>query len=152
MFALLFFSKNNREGIEWKSEVCSVKLCPYMSGYSNPSPYTMHHYLDIISAPVLESKNQPVRLTASLLPPKQTQAAHAWLDCVLLALQPFSFVENNIIRWNLKHSRISIFSFTKYHSYLTTHVKREFQHFFRTGFLLHFLYGKETKLNFLLCL
>lgn len=61
----------------------------------------------------------------SLSYPTKTNAVFSWIECVVLRVQPFCFVENLVYRQHFKQDFISSKTFIKYFQLLTEHVEKK---------------------------
>lgn len=122
--ALLFSSENKREGIKWTLNLFFASFSQRISFYSNLCYNINKHLKDLIEELALSSRKRPLHITF-LTYLKKTQSVHAWMEFILLALQLFSFVDNNFIRRHFKQNPISVETLMKYISKLTTYVEEK---------------------------
>lgn len=122
--AYLFFPQNRRDNDRWTCDECDAVISQKASGYSNLTHHINSRHKDAIKRRQSTARTQTSFASGGLSLPKKTQAAHAWLEAVILGLQPFSFVENTIMRKHFRHSPISVDSLMRYINKLTHIVER----------------------------
>lgn len=52
-------------------------------------------------------RNRPGEALSSFMYDRKTLPVHSWIECVVLGLQPFGFVENDTFRRHFKHNSIA---------------------------------------------
>lgn len=60
------------------------------------------------------------------------------MECIVLALQPFSFAEKNAIRKLFKYQPITVDTMMKYHRKVTNHVEKNVSTFLQDRFAVIF--------------
>lgn len=88
-------------------------------GYSNLTHHIHSKHDEHIQDRKSASLARKQLVSSALSFQARTGAAHAWIEAVVLCLQPFSFVENRIMRKHFNHENISVDSLMKYMHLLT---------------------------------
>lgn len=120
--ALLIFDETKGVGDRWNCVQCDVLIMERMSGYNSLCHHTKSIYEPQIAKRQTDSLARASEVMRSLSFSAKTLSAHTLLNCVVLYLQPFSYVENSIIRHS-RHNSVSIESHTSYTQALTEHVE-----------------------------
>lgn len=123
--AKLFFFDSQRVGDRWKCDACGVFIIQRMSGFTNLCHHVRNKHESEVQSRVNLSRAHKPAVFHPLSFPSKTIAAHAWIEIVVLCLQPFNCVENNVLRRHFKHNAISLDSLTKYLRNLTEHVEKK---------------------------
>lgn len=118
--ALLFFSESGRTANNCSCAMCG-KQVTQTSAYFILCAHIRTHQESDISIRLSDSLNLPRAAFAELSYPQKTPASHSWMECVTLALQPFSFAENIVFRMHLKWDSISKNTLLSYLQKMTTH-------------------------------
>lgn len=119
--ALLLFSGANKKDDWWTCAACEDEMVQSLSGYTNLWAHVNNHRRDLI---LLHTQStQPTVLMQSMFYPAKTDAAFAWLGCIVQSLLPFSLCKQNMIRRNFLHMSVSMDSLMLYLSCMTAVVE-----------------------------
>lgn len=103
--ALLFFDPSIVQDNRWTFLECNATV-KETSSYSNLCNHINAKHRDWIQSILKRKLDAPKKLFQSLTYPRKTTSIHAWIQCVALCLQRFSFCENVVIRRHFKHESI----------------------------------------------
>ena len=124
--AFLFFSPEKAKDNVWICEVCQNTVRQSL-GYTNLCNHLNRHHPNVIQERAEEAKKQKRHFFSSLTYPRKAVSIHGWLECVTLALQPFSFVSNDVIRRHIKHDDICYKTLISYMHKLMRAVEQKIQ-------------------------
>jgi len=111
--ALAFFTDEGCSGGFWKCTICETQRKKSGTSYANLISHIKHehkNYEDLL----IEKEGQHQLKMSSLLPNKKIGKYLGWFDIVINGLLPFSAVENEAIRRNVRHDSISLSTFMTY--------------------------------------
>lgn len=120
---MLFFSENTKIGERWKWDECNAMILQCFSSYSNLTHHIHSKHEKHIKARKNASLVRKQLVSSSLSFPSQTRAAHAWIEAVVLCMQPFLLVQNRVMRKHSTHGSISVDWAMKYMHLLTRFVE-----------------------------
>lgn len=120
--ALLFFNEDKPN--VWKCICGKVRMVNVLTeGYSNLSSHIESAHKQKIEARVNEEKAKNSKSFEFISYPMKAKRLHAWIECVVKGLEPFSFVTKQHIRRHMKYEPISVKTLMKYMSKLVNVVQ-----------------------------
>lgn len=117
--AMLFFDTAKRNGNSWECDECNEGVSQPGSGYSNLSSHILNNHEEKIADRYTKFRSQPLTFWKHMTYPSKTNSIHAWIECVVLGLQPFNFVSKRVYRKHFKQNSISVNTLMKYLEQLT---------------------------------
>lgn len=123
--SMLFFLESKRDGDRWKCENRGAYIFQRMSGFTNLCHHTNYRHAGTIQDCLRQKRKRSGGSFKTPSYPSKTVAVHAWLECIIICLHPFSFVESSIFRRHFYHNSISIDSLMCNMRNLTVRVEDE---------------------------
>lgn len=136
--AELFFNRNKKEGNIWTCGSCRKGVRQGPAGYTNLCNHINHHHDTEIAKRMRDAINGKRKCFDALTYPRKTITAHAWLECIIMCLLPFSFCENHTIRRHFRHEGISRRTIMNYLQKLTAKVEEKIKALLPSRFAIVF--------------
>lgn len=119
----LFFTQLSQTSNVWACK-CGKRRLKKQSGWTNLlSHIRSDHSEDLARAQADKSDGKQIGETVLASP--KARSVHAWLEMVILTLQPLSFCENDVMCRHVRHEGISTKTLLKYMELLCKHVENK---------------------------